>query len=102
MVDLSQHSLAQLRDLQSQVAVQIKEREKTEIMEVQQRILALANSVGMTVEQIMKGTKTKKVAPVRFRHPEQSELQWSGRGRQPGWVKEYLESGKSLDSIKVA
>lgn len=103
MTDLSNFSLSELHDLQSQVAEQIKSREKEEIAKVQQQILALASSVGMTVEQIMniKAPKEKRLVAVRYRHPENSSKQWTGRGRQPKWVKEYLGSGKTLESLLV-
>ncbi|MBA4095048.1 MAG: histidinol phosphate phosphatase, partial [Candidatus Accumulibacter sp.] len=26
---------------------------------------------------------------------------WTGRGRQPKWVKEWVEGGKSLDKLRV-
>lgn len=107
MVDLSNFSVAELRDLKAQVGEQIKTREKDEIANVQKQILALAQSVGMTVEQIMslKNGQPKKAAKpvaVRYRHPEQPELQWTGRGRQPRWITEYLEKpGNKLDALQV-
>lgn len=107
MVDLSNFSIAELHDLQTQVAEQIKTREKDEIANVQKQILALAQSVGMTVEQIMniKGGQTKKATKTvaaRYRHPEQPELEWTGRGRQPRWIAEYLEKpGNKLDSLLI-
>lgn len=75
MNDLSNFSMAQLRDLQTQVAEQIKVREKDEIAKVQQQILALASDVGMSVEQIMgfKTTKAKKPVAVRYQHPERQD-----------------------------
>ncbi|MFC5550343.1 H-NS family nucleoid-associated regulatory protein [Massilia aerilata] len=107
MTDLSNFSLPELRDLQTQVAEQIKTRQKDEITNVQKQILALAQGVGMTVEQIMnlKGGQPKKAAKAvaaRYRHPEQPELQWTGRGRQPRWIAEYLEkSGNNLDALQI-
>jgi DNA-binding protein H-NS len=62
----------------------------------------------MTIEQILnlKGSQTKKATkPVaaRYQHPENPEQQWSGRGRQPRWVKEYLEKpGKTLESLLIS
>lgn len=107
MIDLSNFSSTELRELQTQVVEQIKTREKDEIANVQKQILALAQSVGMSVEEIMdsKGSKTKKATKtvaVRYRHPEQPELQWTGRGRQPRWIVEYLQQAdKTLESLLV-
>lgn len=40
-------------------------------------------------------------APAKYRHPENAELTWSGRGRQPGWFKEALEGGKAKEDLQV-
>jgi hypothetical protein len=37
----------------------------------------------------------------RYRHPDNASQQWTGRGRQPKWVKEWVEGGKSLDKLRV-
>jgi len=103
MTDLSNFSMAQLRDLQTQVAEQIKAREKDEIARARQQILALAQSVGLPLDQIMKGGQEKKPVVARYRNPEDSAQVWTGRGRQPKWVKEYLEKpGNTLESLLIA
>jgi DNA-binding protein H-NS len=30
----------------------------------------------------------------RYRHPDDASQQWTGRGRQPKWVKEWVDGGK--------
>jgi DNA-binding protein H-NS len=41
-----------------------------------------------------------KVHP-KFRNPEPPHQTWSGRGRQPRWVSEMLEAGKSLEDLRI-
>jgi DNA-binding protein H-NS len=105
MIDLKNHTLAELRDLQAQVAQQIKTREKDEIAKVRQRILELAQSVGMPLDQLMKGAqdrKPTKTVAARYQHPDDPKQQWTGRGRQPRWVKEYLEKpDNKLESLLI-
>jgi ParB/RepB/Spo0J family partition protein len=38
---------------------------------------------------------------VRYRHPNNPAQAWTGRGRQPKWVSEWVASGKSLDALQV-
>lgn len=38
---------------------------------------------------------------VKYRHPANHELEWSGKGRQPKWVEAYLANGGSLVSLDV-
>ena len=108
MIDLNNFSLSQLRDLQTQVAAQIEVRQQQDVETVRQQILSLAESVGMTVEQIVslkvqKVKKATKSVAARYQNPDDAKLQWTGRGRKPRWVTEYLEkSGKKLDSQLIA
>lgn len=44
---------------------------------------------------------TGKVA-VQCRNSRDLSQEWTGRGRQPKWVKELLASGKNLLSAKVS
>ena len=49
------------------------------------------------------GTKTKKrgkVAP-KYRNPANDTETWTGRGRQPLWVKTLVQSGGSLDDVTI-
>lgn len=39
---------------------------------------------------------------VKYRHPAEHSLEWSGKGRQPKWVEAYLANGGSLVSLEVA
>ena len=36
----------------------------------------------------------------RYRHPS-GDRTWSGQGRQPKWIKELLDSGVSLHSLRI-
>jgi hypothetical protein len=51
-----------------------------------------------------RGPKEPKAVPreAKYQHPDDSAKQWSGRGRQPGWVKDWLDAGKSLEDAKIA
>ena len=38
---------------------------------------------------------------VKYRHPENAALEWTGRGRQPKWVAEWVAKGGKMESITV-
>lgn len=107
MIDLSALSAADMRNLLDQVEMEIKLRATDEINKARDQIRAIAQSVGIPLDelvgQVSKATKKEKggTAPTRFKHPQDETLKWSGRGRQPKWVKEWAEGGKSLDEIRV-
>lgn len=36
---------------------------------------------------------------MRYRHPTNPGQTWTGRGRRPAWVNEWLAGGGSLDDL---
>lgn len=103
MIDLSNLSLGDLRNLQDQIKQEMKKREHQEVAKAREQILAIAQSVGMPLKDLLaanRGGKGSTVA-VRYRHPDNAGQQWTGRGRQPKWVKDWVDSGKSLDKLRV-
>jgi DNA-binding protein H-NS len=107
--DLSNLSLAELRELQTKIVAAIKERQTTERTQAIQSIQAVAKSVGMSVADLLgdqksskkgSGTKSGPVA-AKFRHPTDEAMTWSGRGRVPLWLKELEESGSPRESFLI-
>jgi DNA-binding protein H-NS len=103
MMELSNLSLAELRNLQDKVKQEMKKREQRDLVKAREQIMAIAQSVGIPLKELIATNirvKTGTVA-VRYRHPDDASQQWTGRGRQPKWVKEWVESGKSIDLLRV-
>lgn len=56
-----------------------------------------------------KGGKSRKTKAVKsgakvkpkYRSATDPKLTWTGRGRQPKWVAEWVESGRSLDELLI-
>ena len=102
-MDLSNMSAGELRNLQDKIKQEMKKREHQDIAKAREQILAIAQSVGIPLKELVASgvrAKTGSVA-VRFRNPGDQSQQWTGRGRQPKWVKEWTDSGKSIDLLRV-
>jgi DNA-binding protein H-NS len=98
-------SSEELRELQKKIEQQLKARAQTERAAAIEEIYGIAHRLGMTLNDLIgKGVSVKpakaKVA-VQYRNPSDPSQEWTGRGRQPKWVKEALESGKTLDALRV-
>ncbi|SFI22353.1 nucleoid protein H-NS [Collimonas sp. OK307] len=106
-MDLSHQSVTQLRELLEQVQQQIKIKERDELAAARQKVLAIAQSAGIPLDELMglqaksKSRAVKAKVAVRYRHPSDASLQWTGRGRQPKWVQEWVAIGKALDELRV-
>lgn len=106
-MDLSNMSSAQLRELQDQVAKELVKRASEDKARAIEQINAIALRVGATVEELVAAARTKSTGstgPVaaRYRNPADNAQQWTGRGRQPQWVKEWVDAGKALDGLRIA
>lgn len=103
--------LPYLQQLQSVLSVEIDKRHKDERRDAIAKIRSIAAAAGVDLESLVhpraaatpKGTKKVVTpAPVKFQHPDNPALQWSGRGRQKEWVKQFIESGKSIEDARIA
>ncbi|UGA37662.1 H-NS histone family protein [Chromobacterium haemolyticum] len=45
---------------------------------------------------------TKNNFPARYAHPAEPLLTWTGRGRKPVWVQEWLAAGGQLADLEVS
>ena len=107
-MDISKLSVAELRELQQLIPQEMKRREAEEKADALNELKAVAKARGYSLEDLVgkevklpkakTGTGTVKV---KYRHPENSELQWTGRGRQPKWVEAWLKNGGTLDKLAV-
>jgi DNA-binding protein H-NS len=103
-IELDSLSLAELKTLQKDVTKAIAEfsdRKKTEAMLA---LEARAKELGFSLAGLTGGKKTRKSSgPTgpKYRHPENAEVTWSGRGRQPTWYKDAVAAGKNPESMAV-
>ncbi|MGB7194494.1 MAG: H-NS histone family protein [Collimonas pratensis] len=106
-MDLSKFSIVELRALQDQVKQVLTDLEQQEQAKAREQILAIAHSAGISLQDLLAAQGRGKIVAsgakvaVRYRHPSDALLQWTGRGRQPKWVQEWVASGQSLDAIRV-
>ena len=66
-----------------------------------QEIAALFATTGKTAGTAKTAGKTRAKAPVKFQHPENPELKWTGRGNKPNWVKECLANGLTMEQLLI-
>jgi DNA-binding protein H-NS len=102
--DLNNLSISDLQELAKRVDKEIEKRRSQNKKIVLDQIKGLAESIGMTVEQVIgmakKSDKKRSAArPAMYVNPDNPTQTWSGRGRRPHWAKDALAQGKALKTV---
>lgn len=102
-VNLNEMSLDELKALRKDVDAAIKNYESRKKKAALAELEAKAAELGFNLNDLTgSGGRSRKINPPKFRHPENPELTWSGRGRQPDWYKEQISAGRDPEDMKIA
>ena len=96
-------SLKELKSLHKDLAKAISTFEDRHKVEARAKLDAIAKEMGYSLAELI-GTDVKPAhapATAKYRHPENTTLTWSGRGRKPLWFVAALEAGKSPEDMAV-
>jgi len=100
-------SVEQLQELQDQISRELKMRRARDKKSVLTKIKAMAAASGYSLEELVglqsvaETTKPTRVVAPKYRHPQNTALTWTGRGKQPKWVAEQLSAGKKLSDLLI-
>jgi len=120
-MDIASLSLNELRRLQTKVEAEIRRRSDTAKKDLLKRMQKLAAEHGMSLNEVLGQEAAEKPAAapkkaaaakpvkklakpasvVKFRHPENPAIGWTGHGRKPQWVIDWLAQGKALDELRA-
>lgn len=105
-LDLSALSVEQLNMLQQEIEKQkVTAKERTR-QKVKEAITQLLHDSGLTAADLPglfpRTARPASKSRAAYRHPENPRLTWTGRGRKPRWMAEYLAAeGNRLEDLKV-
>ncbi len=74
-----------------------RDQDKSEFLD---KVATLATESGFALEEVLL-TPPRKTPAIKYRNPEDPTQGWSGRGRKPNWLLNYLEAGRSLEEFEV-
>lgn len=119
-MELAKMSLTELRRLQSKVETEIRRRSDSARRELLKKMQKMAAEEGLSLSDLLPSAAAaeEKAAPskrkaktaakktgtvaVKYRHPENPAVGWSGRGRKPQWVIDWLAQNKPLAELEAA
>jgi DNA-binding protein H-NS len=91
---------AELWRLHEQVTSALAHRITEEKAKLEARLRWLENS-GSPISPNRPRRAYPKVLP-KYQNPKNPTEKWSGRGRQPHWVRAQLKAGKRLEHLLIA
>jgi DNA-binding protein H-NS len=100
---LEKMNVKELRDLRSKIDTAIAARQSKDKAELKQKMQELAEEAGLSLEEVLgsggrRGARGGKGSvPVKYRHPDDSSMTWTGRGRRPKW----LEGIANIEKFRV-
>ncbi len=60
-----------------------------------------ANKQGFQLDEIFGRTKAASKADIKYRHPKDRSLTWSGRGRPSKWLADLVAQGHKREEFAV-
>jgi DNA-binding protein H-NS len=103
-IDLSSMSKSELKSLRKKVDKAIEDYDAQKKREALAALKEEAQKHGFKLDDLVQetsGKKGRRVSVAKYAHPENPSMTWTGKGRQPNWIKEGLESGNSLDDYLI-
>jgi len=103
-MDISSISSAELKSLLEKIPTEIKRRESEKKKSIRKELEELAAKSGYSLDELL-GEATQKISkikkPVAVKYRSQDGKEWTGRGRQPKWLADFLANGGRLEQLAV-
>ena len=89
--ELVKMSVESLQSMQLLIGSVIHEKEQAKLDAFRKEIAARAVKAGIDLNAFLAVQSGSKAAP-KYRHPTNPTVTWSGRGREPDWIKGKTEA----------
>jgi DNA-binding protein H-NS len=103
-INVEKLPLKDLIDLDHRVQKAISVARERERAELKQKISALAEDSGFSVNELFGArgaAKSKSVGLAKYRNPDNHADTWTGRGRKPNWLVAKLSKGATMDDFEI-
>ena len=96
-------SLGELLRLNKSVSKAISNYDGRQKAYARQKLEAIAKSMGYSILDLFVKPDRAIAAPAvpKFRHPQDGNLTWSGRGRTPRWFIQAIMAGMTTEDLTV-
>jgi len=99
---LQKMSYKELLQLQQRVAEAIEKKRVAERAALKQKLKSMAEQAGFQIDDLFGQARERAASSsitVKYRHPTNRSLIWTGRGRRPKWL---VAAGGDVERFRVA
>lgn len=88
----------------AQIDDELRDRHARNPEHTENELRTAAQKWGLALTEVLLGVESEddmRARRVRYRHPYDPHLAWSGMGPKPHWVREWEATGQSLESLRI-
>ena len=102
-IDLSGLSKADLQKLKADVEKALTTIDQKKKEDAKKAAEEAAKKFGFSLDELVGKARGKaaKTSVAKYRNPANPKQTWTGRGQQPGWIKDGLAKGKKLAEFAI-
>jgi DNA-binding protein H-NS len=105
-LDLTPYSIEELEALGADVQKRIAELRQEKRRQAFQQLDSIAKELGLSKDDLAaryaRASRARPNGPgPQYANPANPEQTWTGKGRKPAWVRDYLKAGKSLEDLRL-
>lgn len=100
-IDLDKMSEKELKDLKGRIEKALSTLNTRRLAEARKAAEEAAAKHGYSLSELVGGKPAKGKSAPKYRNPANGSQTWSGRGRQPGWIKDGLAKGKKISDFAI-
>ncbi len=100
-IRLQKLSYKGLLQLQQRVAAAIARKKVAERAALKEKLQSMAEQAGFRIDDLFDqaGKRPPPAITIKYRHPTDRALSWTGRGRRPKWL---VAEGGDVERFRVA
>ncbi len=100
-MNLSGMTAKELKALKRKIDKELQGREKIDKKKAREALRKTAKEFGFNLNELVGRSSGGAQSRPRYQHPSDASLTWTGKGRQPKWIKDWIASGRSLAELEI-
>lgn len=103
-MNLDTYRLDDLLKLRRQIDDELRARHTRDPENTEHQLRDAAQKWGYALTEVMMGVSPDydhSVSNIRYKHPYDPNIGWSGAGAKPAWVQQWEAMGHSLEELRV-